>query len=66
MRLLSVRGNIEFLQKWKEITVGQNCHTVEMQNSVGAVKGLGSSNDDILQGNSTSNKFVTSGKPNKE
>ena len=25
---------IEFLQKWKEITMWQNCHIVEMQNSL--------------------------------
>ena len=32
----TVRRNIEFLQKWKEITVWQNCHTVKMQNNTGA------------------------------
>ena len=36
--LRTVRRNIEFLQKWKEITMWQNCHIVEMQNSVGATK----------------------------
>ena len=34
----TVRRNIEFLQKWKEITVWQNCHTVKMQNNTGAAK----------------------------
>ena len=33
----SVNQNIEFLKKWKEITMPQNCGIVKLQNSVGAV-----------------------------
>ena len=34
----TVRKNIEFLKKWKEITMPQNCGIAKLQNSVGAVK----------------------------
>ena len=33
----SVNQNIEFLKKWKEITMPQNCGIVKLQNNVGAV-----------------------------